>query len=571
MTLSEGQMLQGRYRIASQLGEGGMGSVYSAWDTRLNIAVALKEMMPQPDLDAETLAQLRQQFRQEAQILARLNHPHLVRVGDFFEEGGNAYLAMDLVEGVSLSELIAQRGALDEAQVLVWAEQLLNALAYCHSQGIIHRDIKPQNVIIRQDGRAVLVDFGLVKLWDPNDPRTKTAMRGMGTPEYAPPEQYEVQAGHTDPRSDIYGLGATLYHALAGQAPPTATLRMADPEQFQALGTVIRGVNKQVENAIMKSMELARSQRWQDAAEMAAALGVAVPNWQRESVTGRGGAVAPPSGRGGTKKMADGATVAAPSRERLIGVVPSARGKEKEEKRRRFPAWVWIVGGLALVGLIVAGVALGVGGVMLAGRGDSETPVADVTATTDTGGGGEATAVPSPTATPTATSAPTETPTSAPSATPTPTPPPAPTLLEPEEDMGFYLYPEREIELTWEAAELASNQRFRVVLEDADEQSVLEDAADGIVDEPTFSFVLRELGIEVGSYRWAVLVEAETEEGWVELVRSDWRAIRFVTPPTPTPISTDTPVPQPTSAPQPQPTSGPAPTQAPPPTYTPPP
>jgi len=188
MTLQVGEVLQNRYRVISLLGEGGMGAVYRAWDTRLNVAVALKEMTTQPGLPPHILAQLRQQFQQEAQVLARLNHPHLVRIGDFFEEHGDAYLVMDFVEGESLAYRIEREGPLSEAQVLGWAGQLLDALAYCHSQGVIHRDIKPQNVIIRPDGRAVLVDFGLVKLWDPHDPRTRTAMRGMGTPEYAPPE-----------------------------------------------------------------------------------------------------------------------------------------------------------------------------------------------------------------------------------------------------------------------------------------------------------------------------------------------------------------------------------------------
>jgi len=203
-------MLQNRYRIASLLGQGGMGAVYRAWDTRLNTPVALKEMTSQPGLDPHTLAQLRQQFQQEATILARLDHPHLVRVTDFFEEAGDAYLVMNFVEGENLAERIEREGAQPEGHMLEWAGQLLDALGDCHSQGVIHRDVKPQNVIIRSGGRAVLVDFGLVKLWDPRDPRTKTAMRGMGTPEYAPPEQYGSGGTHTGPHSDVYALGATL-------------------------------------------------------------------------------------------------------------------------------------------------------------------------------------------------------------------------------------------------------------------------------------------------------------------------------------------------------------------------
>jgi serine/threonine-protein kinase len=251
-----------------------MGAVYRAWDMRLSVPVALKEMTPQPGLNAQTVGQLREQFQQEAKVLAGLHHPHLVRVTDFFEEAGNAYLVMDFVEGESLADRIAQRGPLPEAEVLIWAKQLLSALTYCHDRGIIHRDIKPQNVVIRSDGQAVLVDFGLVKLWDPNDPRTKTVMRGAGTPEYAPPEQYEADTKHTDPRSDIYSIGATLYHAMAGQAPLTATLRMASPERFVQVRNLNPGVSQATEQAVNRALELNQSKRWQSAEEMVTALGI---------------------------------------------------------------------------------------------------------------------------------------------------------------------------------------------------------------------------------------------------------------------------------------------------------
>ena len=171
-------------------------------------------------MDDASIKALNQQFQQEAQILARLKHPHLVRVSDYFIEQGIAYLVMDFIQGHSLAEHIRHTGPLPEEQVVTWGGQLLDALAYCHAKGIIHRDVKPQNVIIQSNGEAMLVDFGLVKLWDPDDPRTKTAMHGMGTPEYAPPEQYGIAGGHTDARSDIYSVGATLYHALAGASAP---------------------------------------------------------------------------------------------------------------------------------------------------------------------------------------------------------------------------------------------------------------------------------------------------------------------------------------------------------------
>jgi serine/threonine protein kinase len=320
MALITGRTLQNRYRVASLLGKGGMGAVYRAWDTRLNVPVALKEMVPQPGLDAPTLAQLRLQFKREANVLARMKHPHLVRVTDFFEEGGNAYLVMDFVEGESLGARIAREGVLPEGQVLTWAGQLLGALAYCHEQGVLHRDVKPQNVIVTPKGEAVLVDFGLVKLWDPNDPSTKTAIRAMGTPEYAPPEQYDLGVGHTDQRSDLYSLGATLYHALTGQAPPTATQRIVSPKVLAPVRSLNPRVSPHVEAALARAMELQPDARFCDAQEMAAALRAKVFISRPQQPT---------------KVMAE-----------AVSATSGGRGKRA--------AWTWV----GIAGGLVAGVAL---------------------------------------------------------------------------------------------------------------------------------------------------------------------------------------------------------------------
>ncbi len=270
--LETGTVVQDRYRVVRLLGQGGMGAVYRAWDLRLKVPVALKELRPQPGLDEEMLQGLREQFEQEAAVLARLNHPGLVRVTDYFEEQSNAYLVMDFVDGRSLVDIVIQEGAQSEAKVVEWARQLLEALAYCHAQGVVHRDIKPQNIIVKPDGNVVLVDFGLVKLWDPNDPRTRTVMRGMGTPEYAPPEQYGAVTDHTGPPSDIYSLGATLYHLLTGRAPATATERMAMPETFRPLRELAPHVSERIEHLVMKALSLSVSERWQTAREMLAVL-----------------------------------------------------------------------------------------------------------------------------------------------------------------------------------------------------------------------------------------------------------------------------------------------------------
>ncbi|HOU13722.1 MAG TPA: serine/threonine-protein kinase [Anaerolineae bacterium] len=261
--------MNGRYRIARLLAQGGMGAVYRAWDLALNRPAALKEMLPDPTLSAYQLAELRQQFLREAQALASLIHPNLPRVTDFFEWNGNDYLVMDFIEGESLESLIEKQGALPEAQVLDWAMQLLDALVMCHERKILHRDIKPQNIIICPDGRAVLVDFGLVKLWDPRNPGTQRIIQGMGTQSYASPEHFKLrQREHTEPRSDLYSLGATLYHALTGQEPPSAAERFAG----QPLPTSSIRARPHFSQAVIRSLSLDINARFSSAYEMKEAL-----------------------------------------------------------------------------------------------------------------------------------------------------------------------------------------------------------------------------------------------------------------------------------------------------------
>ena len=259
----------GKYELFEQLGRGGYGTVYRARDAALNVERAVKVLHAALlAADPEFVAR----FRHEAQVAARLEHPHIVPVYDLGEENERPYFAMEFLEGENLAQRVERDGPVPERQVLVWAQQLLEALAYCHAQGIVHRDIKPQNIFLRPDGRAVLVDFGLVKLWNPNDPRTQTVMRGLGTPEYAPPEQYDTQSGHTDPRSDIYSLGATLYHALTGQAPPTATQRIARRAAFQPPRLLNQQLSSTTDAAILQALELTVEYRFPSATAMAQAL-----------------------------------------------------------------------------------------------------------------------------------------------------------------------------------------------------------------------------------------------------------------------------------------------------------
>ena len=337
---------------------GGMGAVYRAWDTRLNAPVALKEMVPQPGLSPQALDGMRRQFRQEATVLANLDHPHLVDVLDFFEEAGNVYLVMRFVAGEGLGVRIKRLGPLPERDVLGWADQLLDALAYCHARGVLHRDIKPQNVVIRPDGKAVLVDFGLVKLWDPHDPRTKTVMRGMGTPEYAPLEQYDAAAGHTDQRSDLYGLGATLYHALTGRVPPTITSRILDPSALPAPRAVAVNLLPSTEAAILRAMEVHPGNRFSSATGMRAELAKGLVRPARPTGPGRVVPEAAPPARAmpsmseGGRPTGVGQRVATPARESTLEPSPPS---DAGRRARALAIVSLVLGVVSLPGLICYG------------------------------------------------------------------------------------------------------------------------------------------------------------------------------------------------------------------------
>ena len=231
-----GTVLRDRYEIVDLIGQGGMGAVYKADDLRLRGRVcAVKEVLPDlisaPGMEAQT----HDQFYREASTLARLDHPNLPKVSDYFADGGREYLVMDFIPGQDLRQLLDEARRkdlfLEEQTVLGWIAQLCDALSYLHTQepAVLHRDIKPSNVKLTPRGIIKLVDFGLVKLLQPDESRTVTVVQGRGTVAYTPLEQYGGDTGHTDIRSDIYSLGATLYHLLTGQPPTDAKQRFLKP------------------------------------------------------------------------------------------------------------------------------------------------------------------------------------------------------------------------------------------------------------------------------------------------------------------------------------------------------
>jgi len=237
--LQPGDWLRERYQIIGFLGAGGMGTVYLADDNRLEgRQCAIKEVILQSNLSPEVIQNVRKQFHKEASTLARLDHPGLPKVSDYFSVDERDYLVMDFVPGQDLLEMAneARRKAcyLDQTTVLEWINQLCDTLAYLHSRQppVLHRDIKPANIKLTPEGRVKLVDFGLVKPLDPNDPSTLTGLQGAGSLPYAPLEQYVDHLGHTDGRSDLYALGATTYHLLTGNTPASAQERFIAPESL---------------------------------------------------------------------------------------------------------------------------------------------------------------------------------------------------------------------------------------------------------------------------------------------------------------------------------------------------
>jgi len=264
-------VLRGRYKIIAPVGQGGMGAVYRAEDLRLEGRIcAVKEVCPDPDATPEALTQAQEQFHREASTLARLDHPNLPKVSDTFTEEGREYLVMDFVGGPDLRQLMEEKRRraefLDEGRVLRWADQLCDALEYLHNQDtpVLHRDIKPANIKLTPEGLVKLVDFGLVKLLAADDSHTVTVLQGRGTVAYTPLEQYGGDSVHTDARSDIYSLGATLYHLLTNQPPVDAKQRFLNPDALVPPRAINPRISPATERAILTAVALHPNSRPSD-------------------------------------------------------------------------------------------------------------------------------------------------------------------------------------------------------------------------------------------------------------------------------------------------------------------
>src|ERR1044072_8473296 len=313
-------ILQDRYRIVRQLGQGGMGAVYEALDQRLDTVVALKETLFADE-------RLRKQFEREARLLARLHHQALPRVSDHFNEGEGQFLVMQYIPGEDLAEMLGERKApFPQDEVLRWAGQLCDALDYLHTQEpqIIHRDIKPQNLKLTARGQVILLDFGLAKgSGGPMSVVTPSASIFGYTPNYAPLEQ--IQGLGTDPRSDIYSLAATLYHLLTNTKPPDALSRASAiviglPDPLALPHGVSPQVGRAVASVLDKAMSQKRDDRYASAEEMRQALKSAADQPATEAAT--------VLTSGGVATKAN--TVAPVVGTNMGGVPTSARGDEAQ-------------------------------------------------------------------------------------------------------------------------------------------------------------------------------------------------------------------------------------------------
>ena len=278
-----GTLLKGKYRITRLVAGGGMSRVYEVAERRpdgTQRTWAMKELRADAD-DTHTLAEGRRLFEQEANILVRLSHPNLPQVSAFFAENGRSYLVMAFVDGESLEKrLDAASAPLLESQVLDWSIQVCEVLTYLHSrpQPVIFRDIKPSNIMVGLDGRIKLIDFGIARTYKRGKPKDTIT---MGSENYAAPEQWGKT--QTDPRADIYGLGATMYHLLTN-VPPLPAFVPTAPVPIQQYNPAVTDRTARV---VEKAVAMRREQRYPSAEAMRAALLECLPRRERRRVEAR--------------------------------------------------------------------------------------------------------------------------------------------------------------------------------------------------------------------------------------------------------------------------------------------
>lgn len=263
--ISKGEKINDRYEIIRAIGEGGMANVYLAYDTILNRRVAVKILRGDLAEDEKFI----RRFQREAIAASSLSHPNIVEIYDVGEDNGKYFIVMEYVEGKTLKQLIKKRGALTLAEVIDIMVQLTSAIAHAHDSYIIHRDIKPQNVIILDDGRVKIMDFGIAAQLNSNDLTQTNSV--MGTVYYLPPEQ--ANGTTTTTKSDIYSLGILMYELVIGKVPfkGDSPVEVAIKQMKEPIPDIITSnpdIPQSIENIILRACAKNPKNRYESANEM---------------------------------------------------------------------------------------------------------------------------------------------------------------------------------------------------------------------------------------------------------------------------------------------------------------
>lgn len=330
----------GRYELIEKIGQGGMATVFRARDPQLDRMVAVKVL---PSFENEDPAFV-ERFKREAQSVAGLNHPNIIQVHDFGEDKGFMYIVMELVTNGTLSDRMTRKMALTEVMSVI--VPLAAALDYAHGRGIIHRDIKPNNVLMAEDDRLVLSDFGLAKVLEASVAITK-ADSAMGTPEYMAPEQ--ALGRDIDKRADLYSLGIMIYQMLLGQTPfrgdtPSTTLLAHIHSPVPLPSSVEPDFDRKLESTVIKALAKDPNDRFQSSADLVKALSATAPAPETEALEDSPESAA---------TIVDAPAMTVESDESTVVRRPGGR---------RIPAWVAGVGGVAVVSAVIAALVFMVGG-----------------------------------------------------------------------------------------------------------------------------------------------------------------------------------------------------------------
>ncbi|NLP30837.1 MAG: Stk1 family PASTA domain-containing Ser/Thr kinase [Clostridiales bacterium] len=268
--------LAGRYELLERIGDGGMAVVYKARDRLLNRYVAVKILKPEFTKDIKFI----ESFRRESQAAAGLTHPNIVNIYDVGREGNINYIVMELIEGKALSDVIKEKGALKPREAVAITKQIASALSHAHKNHIIHRDVKPHNILLTKDGNAKITDFGIAKAVNTGTIASNTGMI-MGSVHYFSPEQ--ARGGYVDEKSDIYSLGIVLYEMLTGQVPfdaenPVAVAMKHIKDEITPPSKLVSEIPAEVEAIVLKATSKFQINRYKTADEMLEALNNALPS-----------------------------------------------------------------------------------------------------------------------------------------------------------------------------------------------------------------------------------------------------------------------------------------------------